>query len=667
MDGEEWSNVGESNTFRYETINAVRGNIFSSKGNLLATSLPIYKLCFDPTVVDGEILENNIDTLSQLLAGYLRRNPPKYYRDLILQARKRDNRYIVLSNKKIDYRDKQLIEQWPVFNLGRMKGGIIFEKVNERFQPYSYLGHRTIGSVDNNNRGVVGLEYSFNHFLAGQNGKALYEKMIGGGWKPIYDGSTTVRPKPGYDVETTLDIDLQDIASQALLEALAEHDADYGSLVLMEVKTGEIKAIANLSKNSRGFYAERYNYAVGSQGSREPGSTFKLVSMLALMEVAGVKLTDTIDTGNGSFEFYDRVMRDHKPDGFGTLTVQEIFEKSSNIGIARLVAKHFGSRPEAYVNFIKSLQIGKPLGFQLVGEGEPYIKEPSDSSWSGVTLPWMSHGYEVKLTPLQTLSIFNAVANNGKMIQPLLVKRIKEADKEIQEFQPKVLNKKICSEQTLTKARLLLEGVVEKGTARNIRSDNYKIAGKTGTAMKLRNGKYINEYYTSFVGYFPAEAPKYSCIVVIDNPKGYKIYGSLVAAPVFKKLADNVYAKDIELHDPSVPEVAAISDGVFPVIRSGYYEDLSFISNQLGISNHLESKAVWVQTKIVGNSILWKPNKVDNNEVPDVRGMTFRDALFLLENLGLEVEAKGIGRVVKQSLYPGQNFKSGYTIKLELG
>ncbi|MEL7146493.1 MAG: penicillin-binding transpeptidase domain-containing protein, partial [Bacteroidota bacterium] len=455
------------------------------------------------------------------------------------------------------------------------------------------------------------------------------------------------------------------VAENALLRALISNDADYGAVIVMEVETGEIKAIANLGKNKKGNYAENYNYAVGAQGSREPGSTFKLASMLAMFEHTDLQLDDTVRTGNGTAKFYDKVMKDHKPGGYGDLTVQEVFEVSSNIGVAKLVTKEFGQRPERYVNYLKKLNLHRPVGFQLVGEGRPLIKDPSDSTWSGVSLPWMSHGYELKMTPLQTLTLYNAVANNGKMIRPLLVKSITKADKPIETFEGKVLNKQICSSETLHKVRMMLEGVVERGTARNISDSFYQIAGKTGTAKKAKNGKYTKEYYASFAGYFPAEAPKYSCIVVIDNPRNSRIYGSDVAAPVFKEVADKIYSIDVRMQEAYVDTEPA--EGVFPMIKGGFKEDLTLICNELGISNHSNTDQEWVGTRIVNNSVSWESKKISTTIVPDVKGYTLKDAIYILENMGFKVESTGIGRVEKQSVLPGKKFSKGDRIKLELG
>ncbi|MBY0426129.1 MAG: PASTA domain-containing protein, partial [Cytophagales bacterium] len=414
-----------------------------------------------------------------------------------------------------------------------------------------------------------------------------------------------------------------------------------------------------------GKYIENYNYAVGNQGLTEPGSTFKLASLMALFEDSNVELEDTVHTGNGKFKFYDKVMTDSKPEGYGTLTVKESFEKSSNVAVSRLVYEHFGKSPGVFRNYIRKFGLDKPIGFQMTGEANPYVKNPEDSSWSGITLPWMSIGYEVQLSPLQILTFYNAVANNGKMISPLIVKAIYKADMKIEEYETRVINEKICSDKTLEKVRMMLEGVVENGTAKNIKNEHYKIGGKTGTAQKIKDGAYTKTYYTSFVGYFPAKRPKYSCIVVIDNPKGFLQYGSDVSAPVFKEVADKIYSLDVEMQRPLVKDPLA-KQGVFPEIKAGHAEELKKLCNQLGISNHTQGNEEWVGSTPSNNAVLFRDRPVRQGLVPDVTGMTLRDALYILENNGLRVQFAGRGRIVEQSLSPGTRIAKGGTIYLRL-
>jgi cell division protein FtsI (penicillin-binding protein 3) len=659
----KWAKLGNEIDLQYKTVQATRGNIYSDNGSLLATSLPFYRLAFDPTIADEALYRAKVDSLCRLLSRHFGDYSATHYKRKIHNARLSGRQYIILNRQVVQYQHKKMMMEWPIFREGRLGGGIIFEKVDRRVRPFSYLGYRTIGFVNDNNDGA-GLEYSFNRELAGVDGKALYQKMAGGAWRPLFDGSE-IRPQEGLDIETTIDVNLQDVTESALLSALKEHGADYGCAVVMEVHTGEIKAISNLTFSEKHRdYREIYNYAV--QGLHEPGSTFKLLSMIALLDKAGIELTDSIDTGDGAYRFYNSVMRDHKPGGFGRLSVREVFEYSSNIGISKLVYDHFEADPESFLKELSAMGIDKPLGFQMVGEGVPVIKSTGDKSWSGTTLPWMSIGYEVQVTPLQMLAVYNAVANGGKMIKPIIVKNVRKADQIIESYSTSNLTRSICSKRALKDIQSLLIGVVENGTASNIRNPHYRIAGKTGTAQKIVDGRYTRQYNTSFVGYFPAGRPRYSCIVVIDSPKGFRQYASSVAAPVFKEIADKIYSKDLDLHAP-VPVEETAAAGVFPLIRSGRRADLDLVCSELNIPHKSTVESEWVHTDIDDNAVLWTTNEIAPEVVPDVLGMTLRDAIFLLENLGLEVSYKGRGRVVTQSLPPGTRTAQHNRIILNLG
>ena len=662
-EGNHWDKISENMNLSLLDIKANRGSILSDDGSILATSLPFYKVAFDPSIVNNSLFSEKIDSLSLLLSNFFNDRSKESYKSLIKKAKDSGKKYLTLNRKRINYEEKEILSNWPIFNQGRLKGGVIFEKIEKRYRPFSKLGYRTIGSVDENYNGTVGLEYSFNNYLIGKDGKALYQKIAGNNWKPIFDGNE-VNPENGYDILTTININIQDIAETALLNGLISNNAEYGCAIIMDVKSGDIKAISNLSRNSKGGYVELYNYAIGSQGSREPGSTFKLASMLALFEDSRLELIDTVDTGQGEYKFYTEIMKDHKEGGYGKITVKDIFEQSSNIGVAKLVEDQFKDSPSKFLNYINKFGLSKDLNFQMIGYGKPFIKNSKDSSWSKVSLPWMAHGYELKVTPLQTLSFYNAIANNGTFVKPLIVKEIIKANKVIKEFDTEIFEEKIASKKSIQKAKTLLEGVVERGTAKNINNSYYKIAGKTGTAKKVINGRYVNKYYTSFVGFFPSEKPQYSCIVVIDEPKNYRIYGSDVAAPVFREISDRILLTDHNVFNEF--QKSEITNNNFPLIRSGFRNDLIDISNYFGISNHSNTNDDWVKTKVVDNSIYWESNKVSINLIPNVMGMTYRDALYILEKRGLNVNFSGSGRVKNQSILPGKNIKNYSTIHLSL-
>jgi cell division protein FtsI (penicillin-binding protein 3) len=394
-------------------------------------------------------------------------------------------------------------------------------------------------------------------------------------------------------------------------------------------------------------------------------STASIATMLALLEDTNIELSDTINTGRGEYTFYNKKVRDHEEGGYGRITIQDAFEKSSNIAMAKLLDKHFGTKPGKFLEHVDELHLSQPLGLQINGESFPKISRPKDKNWSGITLPWMAYGYGFEISPLHTLALYNAVANNGKMIKPMFVTSIRQADEVIQEFETETLNPKICSNETLNQLKILLEGVVDRGTAKNLRNSYYRIAGKTGTAVILKDGRYEKKYITSFVGYFPAHAPKYSAIVLIKNPKGIYQYGNSVAGPVFKEIADNIYSRDLQLH-VAMEKKPNLELGVFPTIRAGYQPDLVLLCNELGISNHSQTDEEWIRAAKNGNAITWRRNAIIKDLVPDVQGMTLRDAIYLLEKAGLRVEHQGKGRVSDQSLNPGTRISKGTRIRIHL-
>ena len=661
-EGDQWRKMSEEINFDYKKVKATRGNIYSDNGSLLATSLPFYKVAIDPTLAKNEIFKSGIDSLSLNLARYYKDRSATEYKQLLKDARATGKQYVVLNRKQINYQTKKEMMRWPIFREGRYRGGVLFEKIDVRYRPFSKLSRRTIGFVNEEGKGV-GLEYSFDPVLGGQDGEALFQKIAGGTWKPIFDADN-IKAVDGLDIQTTIDINLQDVAETSLYRAMKQHDADEGTVVVMEVKTGHIKAISNLTKDGRGEFHENFNHAVG--GSIEPGSTFKLVTMMALLEDTNIELSDTVNTGNGEHTFYNRKVRDHHEGGYGKISVQQSFELSSNVAMAKLTDKHFGTKPSKFLAHIDRLKLSKPLGVQITGESYPKIIRPSNKKeWSGITLPWMAYGYGLEISPLHTLALYNAVANEGKMIKPIFVTSVSRADQVKEVFETTTLVSKICSNKTLNQLKLLLEGVVEDGTAKNLKNTHYRIAGKTGTAQILENGRYEKRYITSFVGYFPAHAPKYSAIVLVKNPKGVFQYGNNVAGPVFKDIADNIYSRDINLHF-AMEKKTITEPGVFPAIRAGKQDELTMLTNELGISTHSSTDEEWIKAAKNGNSVVWKKNAVVKDHVPDVNGMTFRDAIYLLEKSGLRVSYEGKGRVAAQSLSPGTKISKGVRIHLRL-
>lgn len=667
-EGEKWRAKAEQVNFQYREVPATRGNIYATDGSLLATSLPFYRVAIDPTMAKDAKFKSGIDSLARNLSAFYKDKSATAYKRMIQDARGDKKRFLILNRKQIGYQDMQKMTAWPIFREGRLGGGVIFEKVEKRYRPFNSLASRTVGFLNEDDYGA-GIEYSFNNYLKGKDGKALFQRLAGGVWKPVFDAED-IKPDNGYDVFTTLDVNIQDVAETALRRQLTDRNAAFGSVIVMEVKTGHIKAMANLQRNKSGVgYSESYNYAVGDIGNTEPGSTFKLVSMLALLEENKISLNEKIETGNGAHRFYNQTMYDAKNGGFGTITVREAFEKSSNVAISKLVDMHFGSSPSKFMAYIEKSGLAEPFDLQLAGEGKPFFKKPGTKTWYGTSLPWISIGYESKVNPIHTLAFYNAVANDGVMMKPLFVKAVGRGNTLVETFEPQVLRKQIASEKTVKQLQELLEGVVLRGTARNILNENYQIAGKTGTAQKIINGKYTETYYTSFAGYFPADRPKYSMIIVIDSPNGFAAYGGDVSAPVFKEIADRIYALDMELNPVDQSKIFLAENQVsqMPYITAGKGEELQGILDELGFSAKSPSSEDYIKASLNAEKIDLKINDTEKPVVPDVSGMPLRDALFVLENKGLKVNYKGKGRVLEQSLLPGTRLTPNATINLVLG
>lgn len=652
-----------------QVVEANRGDILDINGKKIACSVPNYRLYMDMRAegLTDVVFENNVDSLAICLSRFFKDKNANIYKRELQNARQKKLRYYSVHPHRISYTELQEVNKFPLFRMGRNKGGFILEQNDNRELPFGSLGARTIGKLygEGAKGGMVGIENAYNDRLKGIEGESVL-KRISGFWIP----EEVIPPIDGCDVRTHLDISIQDVAEHALRKQLINHDARFGVAILMEVQTGAIKAIVNLHRKSKGVYSEDHlNYAIAE--SAEPGSTFKLASMIALFEDTGVKLTDTVDTGNGSYRFYDRIMHDSKTGGYGKISVQEVFEKSSNIGISRLVTEKYKDNSRRFVDRLYNMGLNKQLGIELKGEGEPAIKYPGTPTWSGVTLPWMSIGYEVKLAPIQTLALYNAVANGGKMMRPMFVKEIIRNGKVIERFDPVAINTAICSKETIAKVQKLLVGVVENGTAKNIKNDFYSIAGKTGTAQIAKGSEgYKNggvEYQASFVGYFPADKPKYSCIVIVNGPSNNVYYGNVVAGTVFREIADRVYASDYSLYRKPVIDETEVK-GIFPYSKGGRTEDLALICQELKI-NIIGNKtpSEWVSTNASEEGISLSIKKIVENTVPSVIGMGAKDAVSILEDMGLIVRLQGIGKVTSQSLKAGTNFRKGNMIFLNLG
>lgn len=665
--GKSWQEHSLKNDLQLDTIPAMRGNIYSYDNSLLATSLPYYYVGFDSKTADSAYFKANINRFADSLANMFGESSSLEYKNRILRSRNhKTRRYLRLKPREITFMEKERVKKWPFFTKDKKGGGGKFEMIYKRYKPYSPMADRTIGGTDpKSGRGYIGIEASFDRKLEGRDGVGWFEKIEGGIKIPVGD-ALNVQPEPGNDIYTTLDMKVQDMAEIALRRKLTEMQADYGSVVVMEVATGQIRALANLTKRPNDKYEEVFNYALA--GSNDPGSTFKLVTMMALLEETHMNPDHvTVNTGTGAMRFRKNMIRDAHRGGFGTITASEVLEKSSNIGIVMLMQRYFANKPDKYLQYLKQFHLTSPTGIPMKGEKPPVIRDRSSKLWSDYSMYYMAHGYEMQMTPLQTLALYNAVANDGYWVRPMIVREIRNGDK-IDKMEPYVEEKPICSPETIRKVKKMLEGVVNKGLAKNIKSDLYLIAGKTGTARKLINGIYTEgKNYTSFVGYFPADKPKYSCIVIVDNPKStgadYTRYAGSVAAPVFKELADRIYASDITIQKPVKDTLTGSRKDVK---WAGKSSDLNIISKELDLTPVPEGNEYVGGSLFLKGKTNWKPRRVDSRDVPDLHGMPMRDALYLLENKGYRVTFKGAGKVVEQSLPPGTNKSGVKTILLTL-
>ena len=636
IQGEKYKQLSTELTIKQDTIYANKGNVYAADGNLLATSMSKYTIRMDVVAVDTNVFEKNIAALSKELSSMFGK-PVSYYENKLRRAKSRKNRYLLIA-RNVGYNDYLKMKTFPIFNLGVYRGGFIAEHKTVREHPIGKIAERTIGYDDF--RGEAGIEGAFADFMQGENGLRWKQKIAKNQWKPISDVNEK-EPVDGHDVITTIDVNIQDITHHALLKQLEIFEADHGCAVVMETATGEIKAISNLGRTSKGKYYEKRNYAVWE--SHEPGSTFKLASLMAALDDKVIDTSTVVDTEKGKIYIHNRKIEDSHRGGYGKISAARVFEVSSNVGIVKLMKEHYDENPEKFISKLEKYGFTKPVGFQIKGEGKPFIPTPDNKSrWNKISLEWMSWGYGVSVTPMQTLMFYNAVANNGVMVKPRFVKELRKQDKAEKVFKTEVVNPKIASEETLKKVRKVMENVVVKGTAENIYSPNFSMAGKTGTAKKFiprtknKDGEWVGGYYSteryvaSFAGFFPAEEPKYSCIVVIHDPdkkKGY--YGATVAAPVFKEIAQKIYTTT-------------------PIDNQSVKDKTEFAAIDKDYKNYD------------------KKLSKEYSFIPNVEGMNGMDAVSLLENIGLKVEFSGVGKVNYQSLKKGEKLVKGKTIVLKL-
>ena len=631
VEGDSLRKLAKERSIRNYVIPANKGNIYSSDGSLLATSIPNYTIRFDAMAPDSKDFHKNIKPLSDSLA-VLFNKPSGYFQMELTRARTSGNRFFLLA-RDLSYTEYMRIKSFPLFKLGIYKGGIIIDQKTVRKHPIGEIAQRTIGYERITPEGLPdgkGIEWAFRKYLNGKDGKVLKQKIAKGQWKPIRDVNE-VEPQDGYDVISTIDVYIQDIAHHSLIEQLVKYKADHGCVVVMETKTGQVKAISNLGKVADGVYSETTNYAIAE--SHEPGSTYKLADLMTLLEDKKVDTSAVYNTNGGVITYFGKKVADSHEGGYGIISLAKGFEKSSNTVMVQAVYNNYKNNPSQFVNHLDAYGLNSRLGLPFQGEGKPYIPQPTDKTWSNLSLPWMAFGYGVSITPLQTLTYYNSVANNGEMVKPQFVSEIKEWNRTVVKFNKKVINPKICSQETILKLKAVLENVVKRGTASKLYSKDFSMAGKTGTAQAnyATNGGADKHYISSFVGYFPADVPKYSCIVVVHDPdkSNNNYYGADVAGPVFKRIAQKIFTDS-----PTRNEVKNL-DKKNPTQEKNY-------------------------------SDYYAKSQEKKNVIPNLKGMSGMDAVALLGNLKVKVKIIGVGKVKKQSINPGVAITSEATIILEL-
>ncbi len=631
VQGDSLRKLANKHSIKNFIIPANKGNIYSADGSLLATSIPNYNIRFDAIAPNVNDFQKNIKPLSDSLA-LLFNKPSNYFQLELTRARTSGNRFYLLA-RDLSYTEYMKIKQFPLFKLGIYRGGIIVEQKVVRKHPIGEIASRTIGYERITPEGLPdgkGIEWAFRKYLNGKDGKVLKQKIAKGQWKPIRDVNE-VEPQDGYDIISTLDVYIQDIAHHALMDQLIKYKADHGCVVVMETKTGYVKAISNLGKIADNTYAETTNYAIAE--SHEPGSTYKLADLMTLLEDKKVDTSAVFNTNGGVITYFGNKVVDSHEGGYGSISLAKGFEKSSNTVMVQAVYNNYKNQPSKFVNHLNAYGLNSKLGLPFQGEGEPYIPQPTDKTWSNISLPWMAFGYGVSITPLHTLTYYNAVANNGEMVKPQFVSEIKEWNRTVKKFDKKVMNPKICSQETILKLKAVLENVVKRGTASKLYTKDFSMAGKTGTAQANygTNGGADKHYISSFVGYFPADIPKYSCIVVVHDPdsSNNNYYGADVAGPVFKRIAQKIFTDS-----PTKNEV-----------------------KNLELKNSNQEKDY---------SVYYKKSLDKKDVIPNLKGMSGMDAVALLGNLKVKVRVIGVGKVIKQSLNPGETINSNTIITLEL-
>ncbi|MDR0436857.1 MAG: transpeptidase family protein [Bacteroidales bacterium] len=649
FEGDKWRGRTENQTTRNVDVEAKRGNIYSSDGSILVMTMPIFTVRMDlhHSVVPQDTFNLYVRALSDSLTKLFPKKSSNEWQKLLTEARSKDlgvNQDTKISRgrgardfliaRNIRYAELKRLQMFPILNKGKNRGGLVVEETNRRIRMHNQLAERTIGYYNVESGVGVGLEGAYNDVLKGHSGKRVERKVANGVWRPVFNNQQ--EPENGKDIVTTIDMRVQDVAHDALRRNLQRANASHGTAILMEVSTGKIRAIVNLKFNEKdGTYHEVENFAVNE--SVEPGSTFKLASLIAILEEGKLDTGSLVPTGK--MQVGNRRLRDTREEGYGEISLKHAFELSSNVGLAYAARQSFSKNEKKFTDYFHKMRLNRPLGLEIAGERNPVIKtmdeKKKDDTWWVGSLEWTSMGYEVQLTPLQQLSFYNAVANNGRLMKPMFVEEIRSGGQIVKRFEPTVLESRIASEKTIKKVKGCLEGVVQNGTAKSLAKSPYKIAGKTGTAQINYNERGVERtrHRASFIGYFPADNPKYTCLVIVSNPSGIRVHGGEIAAPVFKEIADKVYATHLNME----MELPDLED----------FQPLKLVAN----TDKLDEM---------------KSSARSSKQIPSVRGMTARDAVYVLESLGYKVMLNGRGIVREQSIDAGTAIILGQQIWLRL-
>jgi cell division protein FtsI (penicillin-binding protein 3) len=667
IEGDKWKAKAELMSQDTFLVKPTRGNILARDTSYMAISVPVYDLRMDTKAekITTDTWNKNIDSLSICLANLFKDKSSGEYKAYLTKGKNEKNQYLLVK-RNVTRREVELVRKFPIFRLGRYKGGLIEEEKYKRVKPYGSLAARTIGKEATETTPGLGIEQAYDEYLRGEEGLRLMEKLAGGMWRPV-DHENSIEPIDGLDVVTTIAPQLQDVATSELERQLKMHGASHGCVIVMEVATGDIAAIANLKKDEDGNYYESFNYAVGE--ATDVGSTFKLATAMALLDDGYMTPSTQLSTGDGSITFAGHTIHDSHKNG--TISLQQGFEQSSNVFFIKSALQHYSKNPQQFVDHLYKLHLHEKLNTGLPGEATPLIRNPKDSLWSGLSLGEMSIGYEMMLTPLQIITMYNAVANNGKMVKPRFVKEIRNRNTVVKSFETVVLEEAVCKPSTVNDLKKMMEGVVIRGTAKNLNGSVYQIAGKTGTAQIANNGSGYGAagsrlYRASFCGYFPADNPKYTCIVVVNAPSEGVYYGNVVAGPIFKAVSDKIYASSFDINQAFYKTEMAQTKKQIPPIKSGYTKDIQTILNKMNITSHTNGTSSFSKTAKAQNAMNLLDIPMNKTQVPDVKGMGARDAIYILEQMGLDVILVGKGAVKEQSVAPGTSIKNFDTITLIL-